>query len=302
MCTVKLFRTYRSKTQCIHPQPPKAKHPRTFDIPQTRWHNWRPRSELFEVILVIRHGGRLDAGYVDASWTRTPYTVGCNVNEDRERSRNAQTPGVPTPLPRRGSHRKPHPVAATSVHAGASPSILPCRRPPLALAGQPQDRTITPTGNSFPRGQLDCRPYPRRARFSLAGQKEERRLSVGRESGVFRLGSVAETKRRDTRERGCDTSPDPWWWSTGKGDRASSRVREERIDERNETEYGEAGRGIQGLRWLMVVEHWGNWTIEARSEILNVAWNYSGPCEVVRGFVRGIVWMLGWFRGRVGYR
>lgn len=51
-----------------HPsQPPKAEHPRTFDIPQTRWHNWRPRSELFEVILVIRHGGRLDAGYVDAS-------------------------------------------------------------------------------------------------------------------------------------------------------------------------------------------------------------------------------------------
>lgn len=66
-------------------------------------------------------------------------------------------------------------------------------------------------------------------------------------------------------------------------------MREERIDERNETEYGEAGRGIQGLRWLMAVEQRGSWTIETRSEILDVVWNYSGPRGFVRGFVRGIV-------------
>ncbi|OAD58611.1 hypothetical protein WN48_10495 [Eufriesea mexicana] len=169
----------------------------------------RPRSESFGVILAIRRGGRADAGYVDATPTRTARAGGGAPDEDggTARSRaNAGRPDVSTP-----SVQPPKtPPRGCDVGArGGQPlySAMPTSAPGPGWPAQ--DRTITPTGSSFPRGQLDCRPYPRRARFSLAGQKEERRLGR-RESGVFRLGSVGVPRptgrNGHQRDRVCDAT------------------------------------------------------------------------------------------------
>lgn len=113
-------------------------------------------------------------------------------NEEREaavatRKRRASRRLYPSWKPRKT------PPRATWSHAGANPSILPCRRPPLALAGQPRIVLLRRRGAASLAGNVTRhrRPYPflpachaefspRRAKKRSAPLSRKRRLPVPR--------------------------------------------------------------------------------------------------------------------------
>ena len=210
------------------------------------------RSESLQVILVIRRGGRLDAGYVDASSTRTPCAVGYGGKRKTEGERgNAQTPGVPTSLPRWAATENPTPWLRRRCTRGPTPLFYHADVRPWPLAGQPRIVLLRRRGaaslaaNSTADLIRDAHdfPSPGKKRSGVPLRSDGKLASL-----PARLRRPGETARRARTWLRRDAGS--WWWSATEGDKSKFSRVPERIGERErerekERETLDTGRQVE---------------------------------------------------------
>lgn len=118
------------------------------------------------------------------------------------RKRRASRRLYPPPI-----HPRPHPVAPWR-RCTPTPVVLPCRRPPLALAGQPRI-LLSP---SFPRGhQLVRRPSTREPRHDFPSREKRGRLLLPRlQTGAASSATAPSAYRHARTSWPLPRAGDPW--------------------------------------------------------------------------------------------